>query len=696
MAAPRWLLLLAALWRVGGGVKVEGVKKHNHGEIDEDEFTWAKLNGRCCFLRTEVCPFEGAPRELCTKSSPSSCRECNVWSEPDNYCHLSEDNCLSCGMQLYCPRPPPLLDGNKLCTKSSRVGQGCMDEQDTGLCANNDFSDCEDACRANSACQLFVFYPEERRGSCVLCRDLFSFERTPEAATRAYAVTPAAPPPSSSKNRPQIYSIVMESPPPHPPHLSPPPSPTQLGHHRAPGGHEHTYCKFDEGVEYTVDKQEGYVILTATSKDDCCALCGRSGGCTDFVFEPETGTCVVLSHVIDENEIEAYPNPSVVSGSIRISIAPTVIPSSACNFVDSAGYAQGVIGRGEPILGGSLLTKEDCCQSCGATPRCAKFAWQDASKTCTLYQAFAELVRVQDQIAGTVSTKLIGLGTPTIAVNESLSRSTTKEWLPMEMPPSMPSLAALSDAMPPPPVPPGKSDSDVTQMIIERMSLLVVTIMMLTCVLCVYLFFSPQILSAAYQLTGGKVGRPAAQHTRVPGIEPPAEMGEVSYPMAKKQTTSLTASTAKVSVESDEMRQSRQMDISKCSTLNSFRHAIFREFSMLLSGVHPSKGALFCLAPVKGDDQSSLQTLMWCLVTERSDVSQVLACTNFRLVLDMEDESMNEITVAFEQKLRVNQHTDSQNCEHLAAPDKDRSKRLKVARPSTARRIKDEQEPIII
>ncbi|KAL1508339.1 hypothetical protein AB1Y20_004449 [Prymnesium parvum] len=664
------LLLLPLAWRGVGAVTVEGLKKHKHGDIDEDEFAWGKLNGRCCFLLKESCPFEGAPRDQCTKSSPSSCKECDVWSEPDNYCHLSKENCLSCGMLLYCPRPPPLLDGNKVCTAGSRVGQGCVDEQDTGLCAGKDFTDCEDACRANAACQLFVFYPEERKGSCVLCRDLFSFERTPDAATRAYAVTPAAPPPTPAASLARLYSIVLDAPPPPPPRLSPPPTPTLLGHHRVPGGREHTECTFDHGVEYTVDRDEGYAAATAPTKEECCALCSRTAGCTDFVFEgasgvsASAGTCVILPHVADEAEIEAYPNPSVVSGSIRISIAPTVIPSSACTFVESAGYALGALGVGRPVAGGSLEGKEDCCQSCGAVPACAKFSWQQESKTCMLHEAFAEVVRVQDQVAGTVQTKLSrGKGEPPLLAIS---------------PPSMPSFATLLASPPPPP--PAKSDSDVTQVVLQRVSVGVVGVMALTLLLCVYLFFSPQILKAIYHLTAGRLGRLGPQHTRLPAVEPAADLADDAYPIARKREA---AGLVKVSVDARQMTQSRQLDVRRCTSVSSLRSLIFREFSTQLKGVRPSESSLFCLAPVS-DEGGGEQQLMWCLVTERSDGAKVLACPSFKVVAEMAEEELEAITVAFE---RQGSHHAAEHSRAAGEAGGERGRGLRAARGKGKRRL---------
>lgn len=98
------------------------------------------------------------------------CSECNVWDVPDNYCHTSKLACEACGMALYCAPTPPLLAGNQVCVGHSRVGNGCDDTLGTGVCATHPLEDCQNECRKNHECEMFVFYPEEKQGTCILCR----------------------------------------------------------------------------------------------------------------------------------------------------------------------------------------------------------------------------------------------------------------------------------------------------------------------------------------------------------------------------------------------------------------------------------------------------------------------------------------------------------------------------------------------
>jgi hypothetical protein len=172
------------------------------------------------------------------------------------------------------------------------------------------------AFRRTPGCEVLVYYPIEKRSSCVLCKDLHTFAKTaPDAQTRAYLTTPAPPPParpgiSSAASR--NYHVVDE---PHPPPVyttpsppSPPPAPlSHLGRHK---GAPHTQCTFYDAVEFSVERTTGFTDRVAGSKEECCDACGKRGGCKDFVFEPATGVCVLLPSVL-LGEIERRDNEFV-------------------------------------------------------------------------------------------------------------------------------------------------------------------------------------------------------------------------------------------------------------------------------------------------------------------------------------------------------------------------------------------------
>jgi len=302
-----------------------------------------------------------------------------------------------------------------------------------------------------------------------------------------------------------------------------------------------------------------------------------------------------------------------------------------------------------------------------------------------------------------VDSKLMGQG----ASFQSKKANTTFKvaYLIWAGPPSLPSFAALYSVISPPPPPPenGKSDSDVTQKVIEKVSFGVVVIMFGTFTMCLYLFFSPQLLRAAYHISGGKIGRLGPKHTRVPGVEPAAEG---SFPVAKKKKGEGEQGDgmARVSVETQDLTHTRRLDVSECTGVNSLKSLIFREFGTLLKGVRLADTALFCLAPVVEDDgggrADSDEQLMWCIITDRSDAAQVLKCTSFRLVGEMDEEEQQQITVAFE-KRRAGQPEPSRRSgggkacgltiredgESSASRSSERSKRSKSARGRSQRRL---------
>ena len=156
---PSWPVVLACAAAASGGrrslIKIDNQNMRDES-IDPEEYLWETLPGRCCF------------QELVDQ-----CDLCSVWSDPENFCHMSADNCEQCGMQLYCEPPPALLDANKVCVGESRVGVGCDDDLDTGMCKRaGSLAACQAACRRTEHCEMVSFFTDARAGSCVLCRNL--------------------------------------------------------------------------------------------------------------------------------------------------------------------------------------------------------------------------------------------------------------------------------------------------------------------------------------------------------------------------------------------------------------------------------------------------------------------------------------------------------------------------------------------
>ena len=234
---------------------VEGAQAADSDDLDPDDFLWETLPGRCCFY--------GGPDPLDPSKwlGAHTCDECTVWDLPNNFCHSSASACAECGMSLYCGRTPPLIAGNKVCTGASRVGHGCEDTLGTGVCATHSLSECQEHCRNNPKCEMLVFYPQERQGTCILCADLANYFKTTLESTRVYGTTPAPPPPNRPIEAQRHYNLLSGPSPPPPPH--PPPSPparpprplSHLGRHHTK---QHFECKYLPQTEFSVDQSTGY------------------------------------------------------------------------------------------------------------------------------------------------------------------------------------------------------------------------------------------------------------------------------------------------------------------------------------------------------------------------------------------------------------------------------------------------------
>lgn len=486
--------------------------------MDPDEYLWSKLPGRCCFDVKEICPFEKAPRSTCKHVPPDTCRDCGTWSTPENYCHGSRENCESCGMKLYCASPPPLLDGNKVCTGSSRVGTGCYDDMGTGMCANKLEADCEDACRANPKCELFVYYPHERKGTCVLCSDLFSSERTPDAATRAYAVGARLEPPAPPGMETAVakhFSVVPEPSPPSPPVIAPPPKVSHLGRHKSDRSKAHVDCQFFEGVELTTSRQSGYSDRSASTKEECCNLCGHlESGCANFIYEPSTGVCVLLP-LTPASELERDDNEYVISGQASVGAVASnaaAFPTSSCAFIPDSGYSGPSNGPAPRLPGGEMQTREECCQACGVTPICARFTFSDVTKECIMYPAYAEIVMVNELTSGSIPSKLTGAtaALPKVGPGGGGGGAASGSYLPvltddMVPPsPSMPSFAKL--IMSPPPPPPDKEGdaSELFKGMMSDLSIIAGSAMLFGFLFCMYCFFAPQLMGMMQRVNDHK------------------------------------------------------------------------------------------------------------------------------------------------------------------------------------------------
>lgn len=523
------LLLLVRAQRVPAGnaslvqehasrrlIAVEGATAQDASNIDPDDFLWEKLPGRCCFYGGPD------PEDKSKWLGAHTCDECTVWDLPNNYCHTSPAACLECGMRLYCDPTPPLVSGNKVCIGPSRVGHGCDDTLGTGVCATHSLRECQTTCRHHPRCEMLVFYPQEKQGTCILCADLTHYQDVTLESTRVYSVTPDPPPPASPRGVEHHY-VTLDGPSPPPPPKQPPAAPSNPPHPLDHLGRQHTRqhfeCTYQLRTELSVDQSEGYADRIAASKEECCNFCGTRGGCQDFVFEPGSGTCVLLPHVSSDLIIKT-PNEYTVAGSLQITIVKkTLERHGECEYTPSSGYAGGNLGDGQPLPGGTPIDdKVDCCDACDRTPSCTKFTFEPYSKRCVMYEGYAETFLTDSLLSGKVvkrttvgSSSILGVGTEHAGGGEGAAAgakgqgSSSEEvpaWMMHPPPPMWPLLNFLVQIDPPPAPPPEMGDA--ASSVIAGVSMTLVLLMGLALSICVYCFFREEVLAVAAKASGSK------------------------------------------------------------------------------------------------------------------------------------------------------------------------------------------------
>jgi len=640
------------------GITVNNNQQRVDG-IDLEEFMWETLPGRCCFA--------GFMDELTSAwVGVKSCSECDVWSEPDNYCHKSAETCLKCGKKHYCPATPPLITGNRVCIGRSRVGSGCFDEIDTGICGSRTLTDCQQACRENARCELLVYYPDKMSGSCVLCRDLAEVEELLHVKTRVYASTPAPPPPASPSSKSHWgFELVGGPSPPPPPRPSPRrPSraaePAWLLHH-AQG--EHAFeCSYFPRIELTVDTERGYTDRVAASREECCEFCGLKTNCQDFVFEPSSGTCVLLPPVQSTEAVTRTPNKYTVGGSVRIisAAAQQQVTHAVCRMKNQAGYAQGLLGPASPLGDGKPLeSAQDCCDACARDTRCVHFTFERFAKACIMFEAFAQEYRAQSSslMIGTVSGRAIESALPTDlkdAIDFSL-------YLPPPAPPAFKTIAS------PPPSPP-PAEMATTKRLVAGFSLSVSGLFAIAFALCTYCFFSTDLLHALHAVSGGRLGKPqVSPHCRLPTSDAP-EVGALRHERGRVAEDDEPPPEVHVTVEASSMTQRKAIVISSCVSLKDVLTCIFDNFSHMLTNKKPAEMSLLCLverpvtalASAAGDEEGAAEGAgsadaseaaktavevveqAWLLVSPRSNIELVLACAALKLTEKKEEHSKLE------------------------------------------------------
>lgn len=615
-------------------IKIEGGFREDDANLNADDFMWEKLPGRCCFYGG---PNTKHPAEWL---GARTCDACTVWDLPDNFCHSSEAACKDCGMSLYCSPLPPLIAGNKVCTGSSRVGRGCEDVLGTGVCASHSVSECQQACRTTHHCEMLVFYPREKAGTCILCRDMQNFEETLLESTRVYANTAAPPPPSPPKGLERHYALIEAPSPPPPPNPPPRPPlhpPRKLAHLGRAHTGQHFECRYQPQTELATQTGRGYTDRQAASKEECCNLCGLKSGCDDFVFEPSSGTCVLLPHT-PSAQIKRMPNQYTVAGSLSISVVRKADGRhGSCEYLANSGYSGGALGEAVPALGGAPIEdKLDCCDACDRNPLCDKFTYQPDGKTCLMYKGFAELYQTDSLLSGIITSRYNPMKSQYVGTVASPTAIQDHSWgytLPPTTPPQWVLRpdhdSGLSRVI--------EADSQGLTELVGDMSLGIAAMMALVLVTCMYCFFREDFISLADQIVGGKLRGHGAKY--MPPKDNLRQQRRRTKRGTKLSSDGMAEGCIDVRLETRNVTQKKEVFVGDVSSIDELLLVLAEEFVAVLKKKRLHDMLLFAedLDPDEG-------VARWMLVTDSSDLSQVVLCSSLKMV----EKSRKHDTAGFE------------------------------------------------
>jgi len=188
------------------------------------------------------------------------------------------------------------------------------------------------------------------------------------------------------------------------------------------------------------------------------------------------------------------------------------------------------------------------------------------------------------------------------------------------VPPAPPSFVLQLAASSPPP-----AGDDIGLRVVADMSLSAGFIMISGFFICLYCFFSPQLLSLLYKVSNGKLGKPS--RSLVAGQHSGGVQGKASKKHRRKQQ--LEPGWAVVTVQTSQLSQNKEVEVEGCETLDELRDVIWEEFGHLLNGIkRPKKDTvILCLT---GSDEASGQG--WQLVTAASDLARVVDCGALKLM----------------------------------------------------------------
>lgn len=395
-------------------------------------------------------------------------------------------------------------------------------------------------------------------------------------------------------------------------------------------------------------------------------MCGMKAGCQDFVFEPGSGTCVLLPHVSNELIVKSA-NEWTVSGSLQITVVKQNLEKHGeCEFMPSSGFAGGSLGEGKPLPGGEPIeSKVDCCDACDRTPLCVKFTYETYSKACILYEAYAETYMTDGLLSGIVVSRSMSSGALPGSAHAGGGSSYAGgggpgvgEDLPVWMrlpPPPVPPTFSFSFYDAPPPLPPLETEGAASS-VIAGMSMGIASLMSLGFCICAYCFFREDLLHVAEKASGGKVKRKRKGAYGVPGTVAPHDSdsdhvgkkagrkgkGGAGKRGGRNNGEALEAGHVRVKFETSALSQKKDVDLRGVDDLTSLKDALKQEFGHSMKG---KKEAMLYLC--EGAESGEGKGIAWHLITRDSDIERVIESGSLKIMERPPNHNDNDFEVAF-------------------------------------------------
>ena len=338
-----------------------------------------------------------------------------------------------------------------------------------------------------------------------------------------------------------------------------------------------------------------------------------------------------------------------------------------------SGYAGGAIGSGKALPGKNMASKQDCCDACERDPRCAKFVFEHYGGDCQMFGPQAEKYFTFNLLSGTVDSRVSQEEEGLTRVGGEMDSDTAPGmgggWE------SSDDLSRIGSAppIPPdvfdfgfraPPAPQGDpSEGGVAKRILADFSLGIGFLILVVFSLFAYLFFAQDINKVLYTYSNGRLGK--RPRSLLPTQEPTdGWMAPVEHGKGTKKKKAPEPGWAKVTVQTSQVTQKKDVQVSGCESLDDLRELIWDDFGHLLKTVRKKDMVLLVWTDEQASDELSdadhTVAARWELINDSSDMTKVTACTEIKLA-EKKAYDLKSLSIAFTARLGDGQHRRRKN-----------------------------------